>query len=295
MCVDPRTTRPRRDPRRQRPDFGGRLTFEKTLPGLATWNRVVDYRLGRLGEMNNVSLYAESTLGIDEIVELAPDRVVLATGARWTTMLYSSLEIPVGRLDHPDVFTPDDIAAGRLPRGPTLVFDFDNYTMGGVLTEHLAALGIPVSYVTPAGQASAWTIMTNELPLVHQALARRKVQVTTLHLLKSFDGETATLAHLFTGEETRVACRSVLIVGLRLPRSELFEALSARPDVVEAAGICSIDRIGDALAPGAIAHAVHSGHKLAQEIGASRRWQPYRRDTPIVDAVTDFDMRIAAE
>ena len=193
------------------------------------------------------------------------------------------------------MFTPDDIAAGRLPEGPTLVFDFDNYYMGGVLTEHLAAQGIPVSYVTPAGQASAWTIMTNELPLVHRALARRKVAVATLHLLKSFDGETATLAHLFTGEETRVACRSVLIVGLRLPRDELFDALTERADDVAAAGIRGVDRIGDTLAPGAIAHAVHSGHKLAQEIGATVRWQPYRRDTPIVDAVENFDMRTAAE
>ena len=111
---------------------------------------------------------------------------------------------------------PTTSPAAGFREGPTLVFDFDNYYMGGVLTEHLAAQGIPVSYVTPAGQASAWTIMTNELPLVHRALARRKVPVTTLHLLKSFDGETATLAHLFTGEETRVACRSVVIVGLQI-------------------------------------------------------------------------------
>ncbi len=54
--------------------FGGRLTFEKTLPGLSAWNRVVEYRLGRLDEMSNVSLYPESTLGVDEIIDLAPER-----------------------------------------------------------------------------------------------------------------------------------------------------------------------------------------------------------------------------
>ena len=274
--------------------FGGRLTFESRLPGLSAWHRVVDYRLGRLNEMPNVSLYLQSTLGVDEIIDLAPDRVVLATGARWTKMLYSSLEIPVGTLDHDRVFTPDDIAAGRLPVGPTLVFDFDNYYMGGVLTEHLAAQGIPVTYVTPAGQASAWTIMTNELPLVHRALSRRRVPVTTLQLLKSFDGETATLAQIFTGEESRIACNSVLIVGLRLPRDELHEALSARVGDLAGAGIRSVDRIGDALAPGAIAHAVHSGHRLARELGAAAS-MPYRRDTPIVDAVPDFQLSAAAE
>ena len=113
--------------------------------------------------------------------------------------------------------------------------------------------------------------MTNELPLVHRALSKRRVPVTTLHVLKSFDGETATLAHIFTGEESRVPCRSVLIVGLRLPRDELHDALTARADELAAAGIRSVDRIGDALAPGAIVHAVHSGHKLARELGSRCR------------------------
>ncbi|WP_246663819.1 FAD-dependent oxidoreductase [Phyllobacterium sp. SYP-B3895] len=274
--------------------FGGRLTFETRLPGLSTWNRVAEYRLGRLNEMTNVSMYLESDIGIDEIIDLAPDHVVIATGARWTRMLYSSMEIPVGELDHPRVYTPDDIAAGRLPEGPTLVFDFDNYYMGGVLTEYLAQQGNEVTYVTPAGQASAWTIMTNELPLVHRALARRNVRVTTLHMLTAFDGAMATLTHLFTGETFRIKCRSVLIVGLRMPRNELFEALTARSEDVSAAGIKSIRRIGDGLAPGAIAHAVLSGHTCAQELGG-RQYAPYRRDTPIVDAEPEFKSRAAAE
>ncbi|MBB3772168.1 dimethylamine/trimethylamine dehydrogenase [Angulomicrobium tetraedrale] len=275
--------------------WGGRLTFEKTLPGLAAWNRVADYRLGRLNDMPNVSLYLDSRLGVDDIIEFAPDHLVLATGARWTRSLYSSMEIPVGKLEHENVFTPDDIAAGRLPEGPTLVFDFDNYYYGGVLTEHLASRGIEVAYVTPAGQASAWTIMTNELPLVHRALARRNVPVTTLHRLKDFDGDTATLAHLFTGEETKVACRAVLIVGLRAPRTELEEAIAARRGEIDAAGIRSLVTIGDALAPGAIAHAVHSGHLAARELGRSGSRAHYLRDTPITDREPAFDRAEAAE
>jgi dimethylamine/trimethylamine dehydrogenase len=261
--------------------FGGRLTFEKMLPGLAAWNRVVDYRLGRLNEMTNVSMYLESALGVDEIIDLAPDHVLLATGSRWTNMLYSSMEIPVGRVDHPRVFTPDDIAAGRLPEGPTLVFDFDNYYMGGVITEHLAAQGIPVSYATPAGQASAWTIMTNELPLVHRALTRRNVAVTTLTTVSAFDGESVTLSQIFSGEQQTLDCRNLVIVGLRMPNDALGVALDARADDLAAAGIKSIRRIGDALAPGAIAHAVHSGHLAARELGLGQ--QGFRRDAPIVE------------
>jgi dimethylamine/trimethylamine dehydrogenase len=270
---------------------GGRLSFETRLPGLSAWGRVRDYRLGRLNLMSNVEMFLGSPVGVDEIVELAPDRVVVATGARWTRMLYASMEVPVGQLDHPQVFTPDDIAAGRLPQGPTLLFDFDNYYMGGVLTEHLASQGVSVTYATPAGHASAWTIMTNELPLVHRALAKRHIPVITLQLLSAFDGETAILKHLFTGEEVRLACRSVVIVGLRVPRGELVSALEERAAEVAAAGVRSIERAGDALAPGAIVHAVHSGHRVAREIDLGEKPAPYRRDFPIVGPAKAGDGR----
>jgi dimethylamine/trimethylamine dehydrogenase len=261
--------------------FGGRLVFETRLPGLSTWGRVLDYRLGRLKLMTNVEMFLDSPVGVDEIIEWAPERVVAATGARWIRMLYGPMEIPVGHLEHPQVFTPDDVAAGRLPQGPTLVFDFDNYYMGGALSEHLADLGIPVCYATPAGHASAWTIMTNELPLVHRALARRQVSVTTLHLLSAFDGETATLKHVFTGQELRLACRSIVIVGMRVPRDELLAALESRGAEIAAAGVRSVERAGDVLAPGAIVHAIHSGHRVARELDLGETKPLYRRDFPI--------------
>ena len=275
--------------------FGGRLAFERTLPGLSAWGRVVDYRLQRLQQMPNVSLYLESRLGVDEVIDLAPDHVLLATGASWTKMLYSSMEIPVGTLAHPAVFTPDDIRDGRLPEGPVLVFDFDNYYYGGVLAEHLARQGLYVHYATPAGQASAWTIMTNELPLVARALKDRSIPVSTLASLTAFDGETATLANLFTGEATRLSCRSVLITGLRLPDTTLADAFAQREADWKAAGIRSVRMIGDALAPGAITHAVHSGHLAARTLGEDHGHAAYRRDTPIVDRVEGFSLLAAAQ
>ncbi len=134
--------------------------------------------------------------------------------------------------------------------------------------------------------------MTNELPLVHRALARRRIPVITLHLLSTFDGETATLKHVFTGEELWLTCRSVVIVGLRAPRGELASALEERAAEVTGAGIRSIERAGDALAPGAIVHAVHSGHRVAREIDLGERLAPYRRDFPIVGPVKSGDGRV---
>jgi dimethylamine/trimethylamine dehydrogenase len=184
-------------------------------------------------------------------------------------------------LDRQGVFTPSDLAEGASPEPPILVFDFDNYYMGSAVAEHLAKMARAVIYATPAGHASAWTIMSNELPLVHQALAQRGVKVRTLCTLTAFDGETAALADLFSGAIDRLACRSVVMVGLRRPEDRLYHDLLARcPDWPDA-GLRSVTRIGDALAPGAIVHAVHSGHLYARELDGLSSPVPYRFDQPL--------------
>ena len=262
-------------------EFGGRLRFETALPGLATWNRVADWRLGQLRERPNVNMYPGSALGVDDILGLEHRHVVIATGARWTKMLFSTLEFPVGELDGPGVYTPDDLAAGVVPQGPVVVFDFDNYYMGGVIAEHLAKTVGHVTYVTPAGNASAWTFMTNELPLVHRALVKAGVAIHTLQRVTGFDDGAVTIADVYSGTEKRLACRSLVMVGVRVPRDDLYHSLIAKDQELKSAGIASVTRIGDALAPGAIVHAVHSGHRYAREFDAPPALAPYTRDFPI--------------
>lgn len=262
-------------------EFGGRLRFETRLPGLATWGRVSDWRLGQLRERPNVSLYPASELGVDDVLGLEHSHVVIATGARWTKMLFSTLEFPVGKLDGPGVYTPDDIAAGVVPQGPVVVFDFDNYYMAGAIAEQLAQQVGDVTYATTAGNASAWTFMTNELPLVHRALRKAGVAILTLTRVTAFDGANVTLADVYSGAETHLPCRSLVIVGMREPRAELYEALMKRWSDVQAAGIACVTRIGDTLAPGAIVHAVHSGHRYAREFDTTASDTPYTRDFPV--------------
>lgn len=253
--------------------MGGRLLFETSLPGLSSWGRVQDYRLNALQQMGNVSLYPGSELGADDVLAMEHPQVAIATGSRWTRHLYSRLEIPVGTLEQPGVYTPDDLAAGVIPEGPVLVYDFDSYYLGGVLAEFLARQGCQVHYATPAGHASAWTIMTNEQPFVHEALARHGIGLSTMRLLTAFDGEQATLEGLFDRVETRRACRSILIVGHRQPQDDLYRALKARQAEWADQAIAAVKVIGDARAPGAIVHAVYSGHEYGREVaGGEPKW-----------------------
>jgi dimethylamine/trimethylamine dehydrogenase len=175
--------------------------------------------------------------------------------------------------------TPEDVFAGTVSADRVLVFDYDNYYLGGVIAEHLAEQGRAVSYATPAGYASAWTFMTNELPFVYQALARRSVAIHTTTNLIDFDGNRAALQNLFNATPLEVEVDAVVIVGHREPDDALYQSLIG---AATASGSPAIQLLGDALAPGAIVHAVHSGHSFAR--GLVETDTLYLRDEPVVPA-----------
>jgi dimethylamine/trimethylamine dehydrogenase len=261
----------------QNRDFGGRLLWETRLPGLREWFRVADYRLGQLRNLPNVTLYPESPMTAEDVLDFGAAHVVIATGAQWTTNLCGANELPTAPLTAPRIYTPDDIAAGTPIEGPVAVFDFDNYYLGSAIAEDLARRGLAVTYITTAGAAQAWGFMTNEQPLVHQAFLKAGIAYRTLEIVTGFDSETLQLQQIFTGEPRNIAARSLVIVGQRAPGSALHEAL-AQADL-QTHGIRSLALTGDANAPGAIAHAVYQGHKTAGELGLPR--PAPRRDHPV--------------
>ncbi len=272
-------------------EFGGRLLWETSLPGLKTWNRVAEYRLGQLKQMASVSLYPESEMTAEDVLGFGAEHVVVATGARWLKVLCGANEIPAGQIDHPGVYTPDDLARGVVPEGPIAVFDFDNYYLGSAVAEDLSAKGRDVTYITTAGAAAAWTFMTNEQPLIHAALRRRGIAIRSLEIVAGFDGETLQLAQIFSGEPRSIAAQSLVIVGQRLGGSKLYDDLLNGD--CKSAGIASVKLAGDAHAPGAIAHAVYSGHKTARELGVAAKDIMVLRDAPF--APRDFITALAAE
>jgi len=256
--------------------FGGRLLWETRLPGLREWFRVADYRLGQLRKMANVSLYAESELSPEDVRDFGADHVVIATGARWSDNLCGANEIPAPPLHAPRIYTPDDIALGTKIEGPVAVFDFDNYYLGSAIAEGLAARGLHTTYITTAGAAQAWGVMTNEQPLVHQAFLKAGIAYRTLEIVTDFDGARLGLAQIFTGERREIVAHSLVVVGQRLGGSALYDALAGR----DLGGIRSLALTGDANAPGAIAHAVYQGHKTARELGVPASNITVLRDAP---------------
>ena len=123
--------------------------------------------------------------------------------------------------------------------------------------------------------------MSNEQPQVHRALDAAGIVLHTLTRVTAFESGALTLANQFTGAERRLECGTLVIVGARFANDALHAELEARAGEFAGAGIRSVTRIGDALAPGAIVHAVYAGHRYARELEADPQALACRRDQPL--------------
>lgn len=252
-------------------ELGGRVARESRLPGLSAWSRVRDYRLGQLNKLANVEVYLASRMTAEDIYGAETDRVVLATGAAWRrdgVARYHRLPIP--QLEEARVFTPEDVIADREIDGPVVIFDDDHYYMGGVLAEKLRRQGLEVTVVTPAPLISQWTVNTMEQPRIQARLLNLGVTILANHGLTEFRDGKAKLACVFTRNPTVLPAASLVMVTSRIADRELLGQLTAAAAQLQAAGIKSVDCIGDCLAPGTIGAAVFSGHRFAREVDRPR-------------------------
>src|SRR5882724_421627 len=160
-------------------EFGGRVTRESRLPGLAAWARVRDYRLNQLNRLQNVEMLRASRVTADEVLEFGASRVIIATGSRWRRDgigRANSRSIRGFDAAH-SVFTPDELLDGVLVAGPVVVFDDDHYYLGAVLAEKLRSDGLDVTLVTPADRVSAWTVNTLEQHAIQRRVFALGVEI----------------------------------------------------------------------------------------------------------------------
>ena len=262
-----------------REELGGRVTIESKLPGLATWARVRDYRTNLIQSMGNVDVYRGSPLSAQDVLDFGCDHAVIATGAHWTRELLSARRHPVAGIEGDAVFTPDDILAGADPQGPVVIYDFDHYYMGSCLAEMLKQRGKEVTIVTPANALSAWTFMNNELRDIRMRMIDLGVNIVLEHDVTGFSSGAAKLASIYPGNDDKtLECESLVVVGVRVGNDRLYRDLKSDAGRLANAAIQSVLSIGDCRAPGAMVHAVYSGHECARIIDAGDSVQHFSRE-----------------
>jgi dimethylamine/trimethylamine dehydrogenase len=243
--------------------LGGRVAREARLPGLAAWIRVLDYRKAQLERLGTVELAFESRLDAAEIASYEFDHVAVATGSRWRADgvgRWHTRPVPLG--GGPETLTPDDLMDGRRPGGEHVaIFDDDHYYMGGVLAELLVREGRRVTLVTPAPRVSEWADHTMEQGRIQARLMELGVELRLATALVGAAAGALDLVCAYTGRASELECDALVTVTARLPQDGLVSDL-------EQLGVTSARAVGDALAPGTIAHAVWDGRRYAEELDA---------------------------
>ena len=238
---------------------GGRVTLEARLPGLSEWARVRDWRLTQLAKLPNVQVFPGSRMATADVLATEVRHVMVATGSLWRRDGRGrSFPGGVPSFDDARTLTPDQVLRGRRPTGPVVIFDDEGYHIAAGLADLLAAEGLEVTYVTPSGVVAEWSGYTVEQARLQARLIERGVRIVTSHTVSALGRGTARLDCVYSGQAHDIACGGFIPVTSREPQDGLWLELMDR-------GLTSLHRIGDARAPGLIAHAVHDGHRFGRE------------------------------
>lgn len=271
--------------------WGGRVTKEAALPGLGVWARVKDVRLWQLQQNPHAELLLENRVTAKEILEFGIPHIALATGSTWRKDGVGRVHRrPLPFLDANRIFSPDDLMSHgttQIPSsGPVVIFDDDRFYMASLLAELLVDAGHKVVFVTPAPLVSPWSVNTLEQERIQRRLLEKNVDIIPLSNLSNMSLDTLTLACIYTGTERVIACGSLVLVTSRSPNETLWSELNDLQEQWSDAGIKSVTRIGDCLAPSLIAMAVYSGHSYARTVEFDVEPQPLREDYGHVPGIT---------
>lgn len=254
-------------------EWGGRVTNEAKLPGLAVWGRVRDWRVWQMKQMSNVQMYLQSALAAEAILSYGVSNIAVATGAHWRTDGVGRCHrtpltfLMQERLTSPDSLMTKGIRAIKY-NGPVVIFDDDRFYLASSLAELLATAGLTVVFVTPAPIVAPWSENTLEQVRIQQRLIELDVQIIPSHGLVDMNDTSVTLECRYSGKHQRIDCGTLVPVTSRLPNDNLWHELQAVKEQWLDAGIKSVVRIGDCYSPGLIAAACYSGHMYARGAGS---------------------------
>jgi dimethylamine/trimethylamine dehydrogenase len=265
---------------------GGHLRWVSRLPGLAEWRRVIDYRLGQIGKLGNVTLITGRELSPAEVADYGADIVVVATGSRWAADgLNGVSQAPIDGADASldSVFTPEQICVGGAapPGERVVVYDCEGYYMGVSLAELLARRGHRVSLVTPFPAPAPYQQYTLEQRRMLELLRELGVDLVPLHLLERVADGAAHIRLVYDhGPPRALACDAVVLATQRVSDTAMYRELKA----LGAGRPAGVFRIGDCVVPRIVAEGVFDGHRLAREIDSAdpRVPLPYLRERRVL-------------
>jgi 2,4-dienoyl-CoA reductase-like NADH-dependent reductase (Old Yellow Enzyme family) len=245
--------------------LGGAARLAASAPQLASLRDILDWleaEVLRLG----VKVSLGTALEVADVESLAPDVVVVATGAAPRTDAFQAGRPgdPITGLDRTGVCTTLDLLTERphLPGGAhALVYDTTGHYEAVAAVELLLRAGLSVTHLTPASSMSPYLQTTwRDVPALERFHAHGGFRSLVRHALAGVEDGHCRVRPLQApaDQEERVPARIVVLVQPGRPRAALFDVLRERG--------FDVRLVGDAHSPRDMQAAIAEGYAAGRGI-----------------------------
>ena len=238
--------------------LGGKIRLAARLPGRGELADFADWRAGEC-ERRGVDVRVGVPATVDDVLSLAPDAVVVATGGRATTAGTSKWHpMPVPGSDQPFVLDHERALLEADQLGSRIVIlDAVGHIEAIGLGELLAHEGVEVTVVTPLPTPMLLDAETMAMALPRMARAGANWRPNTA-LVSIGDHEVTLIDTLSLAMETLPGVDTVVIRTHGVPEDDLYFALQDR--------VPEVSRVGDAVAVRLADRAIFDGHRAGRAL-----------------------------
>ena len=238
-------------------ELGGKIRLAQLLPGRAEIADFADWRAGECVR-RGVDIRLGVDAGIDAVLALEPDAVIVATGGRATTDAPSkSHPFPIAGAGQPWVIDHETAVREAVSLGPRVVIlDAIGHIEAIGLGHLLAASGVEVVCVSPTATPLLLDAETMQKALPRAVRAGMQWRPNTA--VVGIGDHEVTVVDVLSHATEVVAADQVVIRTHGVPDDGLFRRLEGR--------VAELFRVGDAVAVRPVDRAVFDGHLAGRSV-----------------------------
>jgi 2,4-dienoyl-CoA reductase-like NADH-dependent reductase (Old Yellow Enzyme family) len=242
--------------------LGGALALWAELPAFAVYAQAIGWWERELARLE-VRVHKGSAATAESVLALAPDALIIATGADFCRAGRSGfLDRPIPGADRPHVLTPEEIlGGGRRPTGRVVLVDGEGTHASSGVAELLASVGAEV--IMLSAHHAPFSMRLNDCfdgEFVAERLAAAGVDFRPVTWVRAIGERDVLTYQVFGGrEETIAQVDAVVLATGRQCSDRLARELDGR--------VAQLFTIGDALCVRPWATAAYEGQKFARLIG----------------------------
>ena len=243
-------------------ELGGQFRLAAAQPERDEIDELLGWYRTQLEKLQvRVEVGAEMTA--DAIRDLGADAVVLSTGSVPTRTGFQRALPHVDALpgvEQENVCVANDVLDGTARPGKRILLldDLNGWWPASGTALHLAERGHAVTVVTASEKAAEALDVSHLGPSTRERFAKLGVTVICVHALTRWEGNTATIASLHTGDERQVEADSLVLATTNTVDDTLARALA--DDSIE------VHAVGDMVAARTASMAFYEGRMLGMRL-----------------------------